>query len=83
MQYLKLKILMGLQLIFARIFDLNGYVTLLEKSKFCFPYLYNVPQLCNIMGSEKVAYTKWGFHKSMICNRIDRKESYIGHPFTV
>lgn len=63
---------------FRNDFDLNGYTTLLEKSKFCFtPYLYNMPQLCNIMGSEKVAYTKWGFHKSMICNRIDRQGDYL------
>lgn len=68
----------GAAINFRENFDLNGYVTLLEKSKFCFtPYLYNVPQLCNIMGSEKVAYTKWGFHKSMICNRIDRGGEYL------
>ena len=62
-------------------FDLKGYAVLLEKSKFCFPYLYNIPQLNNIMGSEKVAYTKWGFHKSMICNRIDRNGDYFFETF--
>ena len=36
-----------------------------------------MPHLCNIMGSRKVAYTKWGFHKSMICNRIDRSGDYF------
>ena len=63
-------------------FDLNGYTTLLEKSKFCFtPYLYNIPKLSNIMGSEKVVYTKWGFHKSMISNRIDRNGEYFFETF--
>ena len=63
-------------------FDLSGYTTLLEKSKFCFtPYLYNIPQLSHIMGREKVAYTKWGFHQSMICNRIDRNGDYFFETF--
>ena len=59
-------------------FDLSGYVTLIEKSKFCFtPYLYNMQKLENIIGSDKVAYTKWGFHESMICNRINRNDDYF------
>ena len=63
-------------------FDLSGYTTLLEKSKFCFtPYLYNIPQLSHIMGRGKVAYTKWGFHQSMICNRIDRNGDYFFETF--
>ena len=63
-------------------FDLNGYITLLEKSKFCFtPYLYNMPKLSNIMGSEKVVYTKWAYHKSMICNRIERNGNYFFEAF--
>ena len=28
-------------------------------------------------GSGKVVYTKWGFHESMICNRIDRSGDYF------
>ncbi|WP_443645119.1 hypothetical protein [Candidatus Ponderosibacter sp. Uisw_141_02] len=63
-------------------FDLSGYTALLEKSKFCFtPYLYNMSQLSSIMGSEKVAYTKWGFHDSMICNRVDRNGNYFYETF--
>ena len=68
----------GTTINFRKNFDLNGYATLLEKSKFCFtPYLHNMPHLCKIMGSGKVVYTKWGFHKSMICNRIDRSGDYF------
>jgi hypothetical protein len=72
----------GTTINYRKNFDLNGYTTLLEKSKFCFtPYLYNIPQLSNIIGSEKVAYTKWGFHKSMICNRVDRNGDYFFETF--
>ena len=68
----------GIRINYRKKFDLDGYIKLLEKSKFCFtPYLYNMPQLCNIMGRKKVAYTKWGFHKSMVCNRIDRSGDYF------
>ena len=63
-------------------FDLRGYTTLIEKSKFCFtPYLYNISKLGDIVGSDSVAYTKWGFHKSMICNRIDRNSDYFYDTF--
>ena len=63
-------------------FDLSGYITLIEKSKFCFtPYLYNMPKLGNIIGSDKVAYTKWGFHNSMICNRIERNGDFFYETF--
>ena len=38
-------------------------------------------KLGNIIGSDKVAYTKWGFHSSMICNRIDRNGDYFYETF--
>lgn len=54
-------------------FDLNGYKELIEKSKFCFtPYLYNVSKLSKLINKNNILYTKWGFHPSMICNRIHR-----------
>lgn len=72
----------GTTINYRKNFDLSGYITLIEKSKFCFtPYLYNMPQLGNIIGSGKVAYTKWGFHDSMITNRIDRNGDYFYETF--
>lgn len=61
-------------------FDISGYLHLLENAKFCFtPYLYNIPHLTEIIDRDRVIYTKWGYHRSMICCRIQRNGDFR-HP---
>jgi hypothetical protein len=59
-------------------FDLSGYSLLMENAKFCFtPYRYNIPHLSKIINSDQIAYTKWGFHRSMHCPRIQRNNHFF------
>ncbi|MEK9571394.1 MAG: hypothetical protein VW124_20405 [Paracoccaceae bacterium] len=59
-------------------FDLSGYTLLMENAKFCFtPYHYNIPHLSKIINTNQIAYTKWGFHRSMRCPRIQRNNDFL------
>ena len=40
------------------------------------PYLHNIPHLRDAVGTEKVAYVKWGFHENMIRSHIQRTDKH-------
>ena len=58
-------------------FDLENYLRLLHGAKFIItPYSYNVPHLSAVCGASKVHYARWGYHRYMTNNSIQRKGDF-------
>ena len=58
-------------------FNLENYSHLLQGAKFIItPYLHNVPHLSAVCGAKKVHYARWGYHRYMDNNSIQRNGDF-------
>jgi len=58
-------------------FDVAAYTRLIEHSTFTItPYHHNFKALKKIKCAEKLRYSRWGFHSSMVSNNIRRDRPY-------
>jgi hypothetical protein len=58
-------------------FPIDNYLRLLRAAKFIItPYAYNVPNLEEVCGKDKIIYARWGFHGSMKRDNITRNRQF-------
>ena len=57
-------------------FNLLNYKKLLAKARIIMTHTHNIPHLRDAVGTEKVAYVKWGFHENMIRSHIQRTDKH-------
>jgi len=58
-------------------FKLQNYLDLLSRAKFIItPYSHNVPYLSAVCGAAKIHYARWGYHRRMMNNNIQRDGNF-------
>jgi len=57
--------------------NVNSYIRLIENSIMTItPYAHNLKALKKIISAEKLVYSRWGFHPSMVSNNIRRGDTH-------